>query len=108
MGQTFLSPTLRREPGSVVAWRTERLLAAGFDRELAGSLAAEGAVDLPALLGLVDRGCPPSWRRASSPHSTRGGCRLESLRACYGRARPGVPAALDGASERTRSRWAAR
>ena len=59
MGQTFLSPTLRREPGSVVAWRTERLLAAGFDRELAGSLAAEDAVDLHALLELVDRGCPP-------------------------------------------------
>ena len=59
MGQTFLSPTLRREPGSVVAWRTERLLAAGFDRELARSLAAEHAVDLHALLELVDRGCPP-------------------------------------------------
>jgi len=43
----------------VVAWRTERLLAAGFERELAESLAADGAVDLHALLELVDRGCPP-------------------------------------------------
>ena len=43
----------------MVAWRTERLLATGFDRELAGSLAAEDAVDLHALLELVDRGCPP-------------------------------------------------
>jgi hypothetical protein len=44
----------------VVAWRTERLLAAGFERELAESLAADGAVDLHALLELVDRGCPPA------------------------------------------------
>ena len=43
----------------MVAWRTERLLAAGFERELAGRLAADGAVDLHALLELVDRGCPP-------------------------------------------------
>ena len=43
----------------MVAWRTERLLAAGFERELAESLAADGAVDLHALLELVDRGCPP-------------------------------------------------
>jgi hypothetical protein len=42
----------------VVAWRTERLLAAGFERGLATSLAANGAVDLHALLELVDRGCP--------------------------------------------------
>jgi hypothetical protein len=42
----------------VVAWRTERLLAAGFERRLATSLAANGAVDLHALLELVDRGCP--------------------------------------------------
>lgn len=43
----------------MVAWRTERLVAAGFERELARSLAADGAVDLHALLELVDRGCPP-------------------------------------------------
>ena len=43
----------------MVDWRTKRLLAAGFERELAGGLAADGAVDLHALLELVDRGCPP-------------------------------------------------
>ena len=60
MGQAFrFSPTLQQELGSVVAWRMERLLAAGFEREVAGSLAADGAVDLHASLELVDRGCPP-------------------------------------------------
>ena len=53
------SPVLQRESRSVVVWRTERLLAAGFERELAERLAADGAVDLHALLELVDRGCPP-------------------------------------------------
>jgi len=53
------SPTPQSEPGFVVAWRTERLLAAGFESELAGSLAEDGAVDLHAVLELVDRGCPP-------------------------------------------------
>jgi len=53
------STTLQSEPGFVVAWRTERLLAAGFETELAGSLAEDGAVDLHAVLELVDRGCPP-------------------------------------------------
>ena len=43
----------------MVTWRTERLLAAGFDQQLARNLAADGAVDLHALLELVDRGCPP-------------------------------------------------
>jgi hypothetical protein len=44
---------------SVVAWRTQRLVGAGFDRPLAASLAGDCAVDLHALLELVDRGCPP-------------------------------------------------
>ena len=43
----------------MIAWRTERLLAAGFERALARSLAEDSAVDLHALLELVDRGCPP-------------------------------------------------
>lgn len=42
-----------------VAWRTERLLSAGFPRPLAGRLAADARFDLHALLELVDRGCPP-------------------------------------------------
>jgi hypothetical protein len=45
-------------PVDVRAWRTCRLLEAGFPRELATSLAA-GHVDLHALLQLVDAGCPP-------------------------------------------------
>ena len=46
-------------PVDVRAWRTCRLLEAGFPRELAASLAA-GRVDLHALLELVDAGCPPA------------------------------------------------
>jgi hypothetical protein len=51
--------TLERKTDAVVAWRTERLVAAGFDRELATALAGDRAFDLHALLELVDRGCPP-------------------------------------------------
>ena len=40
-------------------WRRELLLAAGFARPLAGELAQDRAVDVHALLELVDRGCPP-------------------------------------------------
>ena len=59
MRQTSRVSALRPESGSLVAWRTQRLLMAGFEHQLAGSLAADGAVDLHALLELVDRGCPP-------------------------------------------------
>ena len=45
-------------PGSVVAWRTERLTEAGLPKELARSVAADRAYDLHAVLELVDRGCP--------------------------------------------------
>lgn len=45
-------------PVDVRAWRTCRLLEAGFPRELATLLAA-GHVDLHALLELVDAGCAP-------------------------------------------------
>jgi hypothetical protein len=60
---THPSQTTRRcaspgPPVDVRAWRTCRLLEAGFPRELATSLAA-GHVDLHALLELVDAGCPP-------------------------------------------------
>jgi hypothetical protein len=48
------------DSGSLVAWRTGRLVAAGFEAELAASLAADWAVDLHALLELVDRDCPPA------------------------------------------------
>ena len=40
-------------------WRTTRLEEAGFTPDLAASLAGDCAYDLHAVLGLVDRGCPP-------------------------------------------------
>ena len=43
---------------AVAAWRRRLLVTAGFDGETAGMLADRHA-DLHALLGLVDRGCPP-------------------------------------------------
>lgn len=46
-------------PLDVRTWRLCRLLEAGFARSLAEELAATPAVDVHALLQLVDRGCPP-------------------------------------------------
>ena len=43
----------------LVAWRRQRLCAAGFAAGLADEVSRECAMDLHALLGLVDRGCPP-------------------------------------------------
>ena len=43
----------------VVLWRAGRLKEAGFSSELADALARDCAYDLHAVLGLVDRGCPP-------------------------------------------------
>jgi hypothetical protein len=43
----------------IVAWRSARLREAGFGSELAQRLAGECAVDLHALIELVERGCPP-------------------------------------------------
>ncbi|MGH2716753.1 MAG: hypothetical protein ACRDSN_19445 [Pseudonocardiaceae bacterium] len=42
-----------------MAWRRARLRNAGFDSELADQLSRECAVDLHALIELVERGCPP-------------------------------------------------
>jgi hypothetical protein len=44
----------------VIAWRVDRLRAAGFDRRLARRIALDGRYDLHALLDLLDRGCPPA------------------------------------------------
>ncbi len=44
---------------SVVAWRRERLLQAGFPAATAESLSRECGVDLHAIIDLVERGCPP-------------------------------------------------
>jgi predicted transglutaminase-like cysteine proteinase len=43
-----------------VAWRRRRLEAAGFPADLAAALARDHRTDLHAVLGLVDRGCPPA------------------------------------------------
>jgi hypothetical protein len=45
---------------SVVAWRRRQLVAAGFQGALASALASDCAVDLHALIELVERGCPPA------------------------------------------------
>jgi hypothetical protein len=42
----------------VVNWRLCRLLESGFAPDLAQRLAATPAIDIHALLQLVDRGCP--------------------------------------------------
>lgn len=44
----------------VEAWRRDRLLEAGFDPDLAESIAADPLIDLHAMLQLLDRGCPPA------------------------------------------------
>jgi hypothetical protein len=47
-------------PGDDLAsWRKRQLLRAGFDADLAASIATDCAIDLHALIELVDRGCPP-------------------------------------------------
>ena len=47
------------EAGDIVAWRRARLRRAGFDRQLADQLSRDCGVDLHALIGLIERGCPP-------------------------------------------------
>jgi hypothetical protein len=53
------APHRQREDAAVVAWRAERLVAAGFDGGAAAGIAANPAFDVHALLELTDRGCPP-------------------------------------------------
>ena len=47
------------EEQSVLAWRTQRLEDAGFERASAAEIAEHRGFDLHALLDLIDRGCPP-------------------------------------------------
>jgi hypothetical protein len=57
----------------VAEWRRERLLAGGFGPGLAAQLAADCAVDLHAVLELVDNGCPPALAaRILAPLDDRG------------------------------------
>lgn len=51
--------TLDSEAKAVVAWRRQRLSAAGFNPPTAEALARDPSVDLHALLDLVDKGCSP-------------------------------------------------
>jgi hypothetical protein len=44
----------------VIAWRVDRLRAAGLDERLAIRVAVDDRYDLHAVLDLVDRGCPPA------------------------------------------------
>jgi hypothetical protein len=49
------------EPGgNLAAWREQRLLRTGVEPELAAELAADCALDLRAMLELIERGCPPT------------------------------------------------
>ena len=48
------------EPGgNLAAWREQRLLRAGVDADLASKLAADCALDLHAMIELIERGCSP-------------------------------------------------
>jgi hypothetical protein len=53
------SQTRQIPDDELVAWRRRRLCRAGFGTELAEATARDCAMDLHALLGLIDHGCPP-------------------------------------------------
>jgi hypothetical protein len=59
MSRTPSQPGFPANDTSLGEWRRRRLMAAGFDAQLAASLARDEAVDLHELLVLLDRGCPP-------------------------------------------------
>jgi hypothetical protein len=50
---------IRQVSRDVRRWRQDVLRRAGFDEDLAWSLASDGRVDLHDLVSLVDRGCSP-------------------------------------------------
>jgi hypothetical protein len=52
---------VQREQGAheVVSWRRDQLVHTGFSLRLAARLARDHRYDLHALIGLVERGCPP-------------------------------------------------
>jgi hypothetical protein len=50
-----------RAPGiDTAAWRRERLRKAGFDELMARRLSRDRALDLHAVIELIERGCPPA------------------------------------------------
>ena len=54
-----ISESGQQEWATMVPWRRSRLRRAGFDGRLAGMIATDPRYDVPALLALVERGCPP-------------------------------------------------
>jgi hypothetical protein len=55
---------LPREPlvepgGDIAGWREQRLLSAGVEAKLAATIASDCGMDLHAMIGLIERGCPP-------------------------------------------------
>jgi hypothetical protein len=50
----------RRDSPSVVRWRFDRLVEAGYERDAASDLAERVDVDLHEAVRLVRRGCPPA------------------------------------------------
>jgi hypothetical protein len=56
MGTQIADP---KDSAEIESWRSERLARSGFSRELAACVAADARYDLHALIGLVERGCPP-------------------------------------------------
>ena len=77
MTNNYLAPCSRcctdGPPVDVITWRRCRLLESGFPQELADHLASTPAIDIHALLQLVDRGCSPELAaRILSPIATVG------------------------------------
>jgi hypothetical protein len=64
-GSPLEQPLARRLPGSAAtntdlrAWRRARLQRAGVPEGIAAALGDDLRLDLHALIGLLERGCPP-------------------------------------------------
>ena len=44
---------------TVISWRRDRLVEAGFPLSLASQVARDPRFDLHVLIGLLEQGCPP-------------------------------------------------
>jgi hypothetical protein len=49
-----------RTAPEIVSWRRRQLVVSGFPPALADRVAQDAEFDLHALIGLVERGCPPA------------------------------------------------
>jgi hypothetical protein len=64
--------TFDQEVQSVVSWRRDQLVHAGFPLPSAARLARDARYDLHAVIELVERGCPPDLAmRIMSPLEDR-------------------------------------